>query len=336
MEEGIKITSDNEIKDETSLIDKLILLQAELYDLIVDAWLERQIAKLKKLGALELKDGTVLTKKEFLEFNQMLAVEMSHRRTKYLEGSLASEILRIDNEVMTLLRTGGLIDKVGDHKYAFLHDSLCDHFCAKKILHGIVARCSFELGYPLNEKLIVDQAKLVNSLADKVKNDSGLEKLLFELLETSKSEPIVAIGAANAITLLHRAGIKLSGLSLSRVRIQGADLTGALLDDVDFTEADLRHVKFVEASLSRVNFTSACMDGVEFGEQSDVENQAKCDQTIITFATGLSTQNRRFLEHHSSIGQVSQQSSKKIIFVRDQMETVTESCVTSFGYIIRA
>ena len=77
---------------------------------------------------------------------------------------------------------------------------------------------------------------------------------------------MVAIGAANAITILNRAKTSFSGFDFKRVRIQGANLSGAFLNKVNFTEADLTDVKFVETSLIGVNFTGACMDNVQFGQ----------------------------------------------------------------------
>ena len=290
-EEEIEIIDEKEeksLKKEKTLYDQQSLTQAELYDGFIDSWFDRQLKKLDTQSKLELKDGTLLTKEDFLKFNQEIATEMLTHKTKFLElqqvnkkkeslmsttsttsggeDNWQSHFLNTEDEKITLLRSGWLLKKVGDRTYTFLHDSLRAHFAAKQLCHGILSRSSFALGHPLNEQLIVDQLDLLSSLVDRVKKEPSLKELLFELIETSKYEPFVAIGAANAITILNRAKTPFFDCDFRRVRIQGANLSGAFLDRVNFTEADLSDVKFVEASLIGANFTGACMDNVQFGQ----------------------------------------------------------------------
>ena len=191
------------------------LTQAELYDGFIDAWFERQLKKLSKQGKLELKDGTLLTKEDFLKFNQEIATEMLNHKTKYLEmqGSQANQrneiahavaapapprswigktkFFNLENETTHLLRSGWLLKKVGVRTYTFLHDSLRAHFAAKQLFHGVLSRSTFAFGHPLNDQLIVDQPDLLSSFVDRVKKDPSLEQLLFELIESSKYEPFV-------------------------------------------------------------------------------------------------------------------------------------------------
>ena len=56
-----------------------------------------------------------------------------------------------------------------------------------------------------------------------------------------------------------------------------------------------------------------------------------CENTQITQVTGLSSNNLKLLQSNSSTGNVSQTASEKILFARDQMETVEESCEAVFG-----
>jgi len=285
--------------EEKSSYDKMTLTQAELYDLFVDSWFERQIKK-SRIN-LKLKDGTLLTKEDFLKFNEEIATAMIGHKTKYLEVQKIKQSKQTsklfssrsvdpkaedwqyrffdpDNEKATLLRSGWMLKQVGAHSYTFLHDSLRAHFGAKQLFHGILARSSFALGHPLNEELIIEQPDLISPLVDRVKKDPSLEKMLFELLESSKHEPFSAIGAANAITILNRAGICFNNRDLSRVRIQGADLSGGFFTQVNFSEADLRNVRFIEPCLNLVNFTGACMDDIQFEQYLllHLENEVSC------------------------------------------------------------
>jgi len=272
--------------EQKATYDQMSLTQAELYDAFIDAWFERQLKKLKDQGKFESK---LLTKEDLLKFNQEIAREMLQHKTKYLEETEVKQkkestslfssrsvdsteqdwqekFFNSENESTSLLRSGWLLKKVGERTYTFLHDSLRAHFSAKHLFHGVLSRSTFAFGHPLNDQLIVDQPDLISSFVDRVCKDPSLPKLLFELLESSKYEPFVSIGAANAITVLNRSKISFSGRDLSRVRIKGADLSGALLEGVNFSEADLRDVKFIESSLSHVNFSGACMDEVGFGQ----------------------------------------------------------------------
>ena len=56
-----------------------------------------------------------------------------------------------------------------------------------------------------------------------------------------------------------------------------------------------------------------------------------CENTQITQVTGLSSNNIKLLQSNSSTGTVSQISSEQILFARDQMEPVEESCDAVFG-----
>lgn len=266
------ITFNEEKKEK---YEKLRLTQEKLYDAFIDDWFERQLKKLDTQGILTLKDNTRLTKKDFLTFNQKISSEMIRHKTKFLEvpenlktkgENWQSQFFTLGDEMTTVLSSGWLLKKVGPRTYTFLHDSLRTHFASKQLCHGILSRSSFSIGHPLNEQLIVDQYDLLETLVERVNNDPAIEKILFELIETSKHEPQAAIGAANAITILSKAGVPFFGRDLSRVRIQGADLSGAILSLVNFAEADLRDVNFCETCINGVNFTGACMDGVQFGQ----------------------------------------------------------------------
>jgi len=327
----------------------LRLAQANLYDALIDAWLERQLQRLSNQGSLMRKDGTFLTKEHFYKFHQEIASGMLTHKTKFLEkpkihesqdlqSTLGSSFMQDwqfqffnpDNETTTLLRSGWLLNQVGPRTYIFPHDSLRAHFAAKHLFHGILSLSSFALGFPLNDQLIVDQPDLLDSLVDSVKKDHALEPLLFELIQVSRYEPFVSIGAANAITILNRTGLSFSCCDFSRIRIPGANLSGAILDLANFAEADVRNVLFTGSSLTGVNFTGACMDGVQLDNITCTSNQGP----KITMVTGLSSNNLKLLQLHSAVGFVSQKNSEDILFARDRMELVDDSCNAIFGRLV--
>jgi WD40 repeat protein len=303
---GWKVSSEFDEKEEKPIYEKMSLTQAELYDSFIEAWFARQLKKLKK-DDKELS----ITKEDLFKFNQMIAQEMLAHQTQYLElkeskikelvdylkstsrvsndkKEWQEEFLDTKDETITLLRSGWLLKKFGKKRYVFLHDSLRSHFAAKHLFHGILSRSTFALGHPLNGEL---KSEIIDSLADRVNTEPGLKNLLFELIETSKYEPFVAYTeeskesfvpgpAANAMTILNRAGVCFSGLDLSGVRIAGADLSRAFLNYVKFVEADLRRIKLVESSIVGADFTGACMDDIEFGMRYELHFQERTNKCI--------------------------------------------------------
>ncbi|KAF9902631.1 hypothetical protein EC991_004727 [Linnemannia zychae] len=113
---------------------------------------------------------------------------------------------------------------------------------------------------------ISDQATIA-LLAERVKQDVTLKQKLLTAIEQSKSDPGASQNAANAITILVRAGVRFNGVDLSGVRIPGADLSGGDFDSVQLAGADLTGVNLTRAWLRQVDFTGARMESVSFGEQ---------------------------------------------------------------------
>ncbi|KAG0299894.1 snoRNA-binding rRNA-processing protein [Dissophora globulifera] len=75
-----------------------------------------------------------------------------------------------------------------------------------------------------------------------------------------------SIAAANAITILVRAGIRFIGTDLNGVRISGADLSYGIFDSAQLQGADLRKTCLQGAWLRDANLTEARMDEAVFGE----------------------------------------------------------------------
>ncbi|KAG0278710.1 hypothetical protein BGZ95_003346 [Linnemannia exigua] len=119
--------------------------------------------------------------------------------------------------------------------------------------------------HPSESELVKDPSTL-QFMAERVQQDEVLKKKLFGIIERSKSDPGVAVSAANAITILVRAGERFNGFDLSRVRIPGADLSGGDFDSVQLAGADLTGATLTRAWLRHANFAGAQMRDVQFGE----------------------------------------------------------------------
>jgi WD40 repeat protein len=301
-----KEEEDEKIKnnENETVYEKMSLTQSALYDLFIEAWIKRKLFKDKYeenkfIEELKLSDGETLTVKDFLEHNQKIAIDMlTHKTTEfkikeYKEVLKETKIIESHTNISSLssptmskevtpnwekeylgkdekskrLLLGWLLKPKGKDTYVFIHDSLRIHFAAKEICHGILSCSTFAFGHPLNEKLIVDDVDLLNQLVELLKINPSLEKFLVDIIKTSKYDECVEIAAANAITLLNRAGTVFSGCDwLSGVRIPRADLRGGFFGYANFSYADLRGVRFNNTVLYRANFMGACMDNVELGQ----------------------------------------------------------------------
>ncbi|KAG0372337.1 hypothetical protein BGX24_000381 [Mortierella sp. AD032] len=118
----------------------------------------------------------------------------------------------------------------------------------------------------LSESDLVKDPSTLQFMAERVQQDEVLKKKLFGIIELSKSNPSAAMSAANAITILVRAGERFNGFDLSRVQIPGADISGGDFDSVNLAGADLTGATLTRAWLRHADFTGAQMRNVQFGE----------------------------------------------------------------------
>ncbi|KAG0258590.1 hypothetical protein BGZ95_004925, partial [Linnemannia exigua] len=72
--------------------------------------------------------------------------------------------------------------------------------------------------------------------------------------------------AANAMTILVKAGVRFNGKNLQGITIPGADLSGGEFDGTDFQGADLSKVNFTRTWLRQADLRKATMTKVQFGE----------------------------------------------------------------------
>ncbi|KAG0293397.1 hypothetical protein BGZ96_002865 [Linnemannia gamsii] len=119
---------------------------------------------------------------------------------------------------------------------------------------------------PLHGTALIKDPSTLQFLADRIQQDEALKSQYFATIERSKTDPSADVAAANAITLLTRAGERFSGMDLSGIRIPGADVSGGDFDSVQLVGANLTGVNLTRTWLRKVNFAKAEMGGVQFGE----------------------------------------------------------------------
>ncbi|KAF9348522.1 hypothetical protein BGX34_002428 [Mortierella sp. NVP85] len=104
---------------------------------------------------------------------------------------------------------------------------------------------------PLYWRSFVDEPAVLQFLEERVRQEPLFEKQLFDYIEHSRKHRKWSTAAANAITILIRAGHQFNGVDLRGIRIPHADLSYGMFEEAQFEGADLSY---------------ADLRGVQFGE----------------------------------------------------------------------
>ncbi|KAG0015949.1 hypothetical protein BGZ80_009533 [Entomortierella chlamydospora] len=119
---------------------------------------------------------------------------------------------------------------------------------------------------PLGRRNLVGERSILQFLAERAQQEAIFKDQLHSVIEQSKSDETVRIAAANAITILVRAGVQFNGTDLRNIKIPGADLSFGVFDSARLEGADLRKVNFRNIWVRQANLRGAQMKGVQFGE----------------------------------------------------------------------
>ncbi|KAK3824946.1 MAG: WD40-repeat-containing domain protein [Benniella sp.] len=123
-----------------------------------------------------------------------------------------------------------------------------------------------DLRSPLTWRYFVNEPSVLQFLEERVLQEPLFKQQLFGYIEQSKSSKKWRIAAANAITLLVRAGVQFNGADLRGIQIPKADLSNGLFDSAQLQGADLRHVNLGNVWLRHANLSKTQMTCVQFGE----------------------------------------------------------------------
>ncbi len=175
------------------------------------------------------------------------------------------------------------------NQYRFIHKSLLEYFVVKALFdsfdecmaldprrrrgsaasvysfeHQAVVQSRTLEKVSLSPKDWVGDLGVVRLLTDRVKQETSFKEQLLALIERSKTDDEVRQAAANAITILVRAGVGFAGADLKGIRIPGADLSDGDFDSAELQRSDLRKVNLRNARLNVKNLIEAQMAGVRF------------------------------------------------------------------------
>jgi len=119
---------------------------------------------------------------------------------------------------------------------------------------------------PLVWKNLVNDHSLLQFLEDRVQQEPNFKRQLLGYIEHSKKDKKWRNAAANAITILVRAGVQFIDTDLQGIQIPGADLSHGVFDSVQLQGADLRKVNLRGVWLRQTDLSRSQMTGVHFGE----------------------------------------------------------------------
>ncbi|GJJ74994.1 hypothetical protein EMPS_07352 [Entomortierella parvispora] len=126
--------------------------------------------------------------------------------------------------------------------------------------------------HPFGQHSLISEPSIIHFLAERADESSSFRAQLHTTIDLSKAEALVGRAAANAITILVKAGEHFNGADLRRIRIPGADLTGGFFDSANLQDANLNKVNFTQTWLREVDFSRSDMEGVIFGEKPFLES----------------------------------------------------------------
>ncbi|CAO3574811.1 unnamed protein product [Mortierella alpina] len=129
-----------------------------------------------------------------------------------------------------------------------------------------IANQPFAVDHPLSWRSFVTEPSVLDFLSDRVQQEPLFKKQLLDMVEQSKVDKEMRKAAANAITILVRAGALFNGADLRGIQIPGADISGGQFDSARLEGSDLRKVNLRNMWLRQANLSKAIMAGAQFGE----------------------------------------------------------------------
>ncbi|KAF9351884.1 hypothetical protein BGX26_010181 [Mortierella sp. AD094] len=265
-----------QLLDTNSEFSTARITRLKLYDEFVAQWIERGQKRLLDMD-LSPRDKEAFRILSDSGFNQIYnkhegnpVVEYSKRRDKkwkkcFFDHDDGKNLLR---EAIPLVRSNNL--------YRFMHKSVLEYGLSLAVFDpstdtentnqeptssrrgSTSSALSFEA-----PALKEDPATF---LGERTQQQPVFKEQLLAVIERSKTDKTARIAAANAITVLVRAGVQFSGEDLRGIKIPGADLSYGVFDSAQLHGADLRKTKLHNIWFRKADLSGAEMTGVQFGE----------------------------------------------------------------------
>ncbi|KAF9947522.1 hypothetical protein BGZ70_002638, partial [Mortierella alpina] len=185
-----------------------------------------------------------------------------------------------------------------------------------------------ELNNPLGWRSFVEEPSILQFLAERVQQEPIFKEQLLTMIEHSKIDKRGRIAAANAITILVRAGVQFAEADLREIRIPGADLNFGMFEGAQLQGADLRMVNFSNIWLRRADLSESQMAGVRFGEWPYLEE----DSAVICSAYSPDGKSLAAVLHDYSIVVYDTMTWTKTLTLRGHTRTVNAVVYSPDGH----
>ena len=123
-----------------------------------------------------------------------------------------------------------------------------------------------DLSSPLAWRSFVNEHSFIQFLEERVQQQPVFKQQLLDYIDFSRVDKKWRTAAANAITILVRAGGEFRWADLQGIRIPGADLSHGVFESANLKGADLRKVNLSNLWLHGSDLSGAHMKDVQFGE----------------------------------------------------------------------
>ncbi len=293
-------------------------LRMDLYDQFLRQWFERNQQRLsaQNLTATQREVFRELCDEGFAQhgigFVKDLAVYLyaENGGNPVVEYSLSKDEGHWTNvffgraDKKQLLRETWPLSRSGN-QYRFIHKSLLE-YCVVRSLFDSFNECIVPLARPrvgsnasfysfesqpalpsrtlknisLVPKHWVGDLGVVSLLTERIEQEPPFKKQLLAIIERSKTDAGVRQAAANAMTILVRAGVQFNGADLKGIQIPGADLSEGEFDFVQLQGADLRKVNLRNTRLHEANLSGALMTGMEHGDWAYLPKESKLQSGV--------------------------------------------------------
>ncbi len=264
------------------------LTLSEVYEAYFEQWWARwqkRIAEIR-LTSEEAQAKDELARQEGFvlrgfAYSQQCALALTKAKRAIAENNLlfkeeapAVHALFFDDSARArLLRFNAPLSRNARGGYQFPHKSMQEYWVARAIKTAGDYTAENEFTYlppapegVLNTLSLVNELDILNFLVEEVKQKEAFKTHLLDWIKASKGNAEFAEGAANAITVLVRAGMQFNGADLTGIRIPGANLSYGVFDSAQWLGADLRKVNLTGAWLRNADLSGARMEEVQFGE----------------------------------------------------------------------
>ncbi|BBE09750.1 NB-ARC domain protein [Mycoavidus cysteinexigens] len=249
-----------------------------------------------------IEDGIHFSQEFALALYKKQVLVATYSKGKGSDGQDWSHFLSSDDEKTRLLRFNAPLSRQGD-QYRFIHKSLRDYFVARVLweeLENSAGLDTWRVSEPLdglknvrrlwdelkdseqvdregllNRFNLVEDAAIQSFLVERVEQDRALVQPLLAWIQASKQTDTLSQGAANAMTILVKAGIQFNGMDLQGIRVPRANLSYGIFDSAQLQKADLREVNFSKSWLREANLSGAQMAEVQFGECSYLQEEGQ-------------------------------------------------------------